>query len=646
MACGRLLRAVDYLSTVSGGGYIGCFLGALFVRGGEFAKEQAKAAKVKQRIDVQPIVHAEEFLGNNDSLMIGWLRENGRHLAPNGAGDLITAVAVQLRNWLSVVLVMGVSLLTVFLGAHVLWLGIDCVREWSFLAGKVAIPKEGEISWWTPWLVPTLGAAAMSVAFDWGYWLISSPSDKAGMRYSSKLAVLFALIVSCWLGLNIPNLDALFSWQKIGPVLEPDYANIFQVVLALGLLTLLFFGVMWQVGRISLKDERLKQEREVGPGPTGREEKQELARRLRNRYAANLKLWLVVTACLLAFALIDSFGQSLYLASKRAPGWPTALKAVWSASALALIFSFGDKLSTWIGRFSGGKKARPSLELIALVAGIVGVLLFLLNCNVLAHACAWGFKDPALEACHDRRFFWIMLLGSAVLAYLFGRNLPFLNASSVQYLYGARLVRAYLGATNPHRYFPRQVAVTDTIAGDDSSLAEYVPFEKGGAASYHQRHVQRNMLGQISARATRPKRSSHCHRPGRPECRRSVPCTMERGRERSPRLGHHSKSGGRSQQGFPDVSAFHSNDRPTAGSASHAGTLDRHFRRSRRHRHGTEHVAGVQLAGRLGQRTSGLLVGQLRQATGTSQERGCSRQDRLGRARVQCVVPGAVLSSG
>src|SRR5262245_33390892 len=63
------LRGIDILSTVSGGGYIGAFLGAMF-----------------SRDDATP-ESVEKQLGNSSSQPVHWLRENGRYLAPNGSGD-------------------------------------------------------------------------------------------------------------------------------------------------------------------------------------------------------------------------------------------------------------------------------------------------------------------------------------------------------------------------------------------------------------------------------------------------------------------------------------------------------------------------------------------------------------------------------
>src|SRR5512145_2454120 len=77
----RLIRRIDYLSTVSGGGYFGGFLGAAFSRSGGSADQ------------------VENDLSNNHSWPVNWLRENGRFLSPNGAGDTWLSAAIALRNW-------------------------------------------------------------------------------------------------------------------------------------------------------------------------------------------------------------------------------------------------------------------------------------------------------------------------------------------------------------------------------------------------------------------------------------------------------------------------------------------------------------------------------------------------------------------
>src|SRR5690606_9634692 len=82
LARAGLVRRIDYLSTVSGGGYFGAFLGALFTRE-----------------SIENVADVEEVLKSTDDRRLRSLRENGSYLAPAGVSDLWLGGAVLLRNW-------------------------------------------------------------------------------------------------------------------------------------------------------------------------------------------------------------------------------------------------------------------------------------------------------------------------------------------------------------------------------------------------------------------------------------------------------------------------------------------------------------------------------------------------------------------
>ena len=116
----NILPRIDYLSTVSGGGYIGSFLGALFARK-ELPTVDGQTVTplndAKDNASKPGVRHAEvrNLLTKADSVPLHWLRENGRYLTPNGGGDTIMAMGIALRNWMSVLSVMAILTLTVFL---------------------------------------------------------------------------------------------------------------------------------------------------------------------------------------------------------------------------------------------------------------------------------------------------------------------------------------------------------------------------------------------------------------------------------------------------------------------------------------------------------------------------------------------------
>ena len=132
-----LLGRFDYLSTVSGGGYIGAFLCSLFVPGRLWKGTDARAAaedayRVLQqdppgriRAPGKPDEHdRRHFLRS----ALAWLRENGRYLTPTSAGDMTYAVALAIRNWFSVQYVIGTFIAATF--ALVLLLRFALAAAW------------------------------------------------------------------------------------------------------------------------------------------------------------------------------------------------------------------------------------------------------------------------------------------------------------------------------------------------------------------------------------------------------------------------------------------------------------------------------------------------------------------------------------
>ncbi len=88
LARGECLDRVDFLSTVSGGGYFGSFLGRLFTREWITDVNDVRAGAARagttagQRHPVAAAWAAKVFR---------WLRDNGRYLAPRGSGDRAAA---------------------------------------------------------------------------------------------------------------------------------------------------------------------------------------------------------------------------------------------------------------------------------------------------------------------------------------------------------------------------------------------------------------------------------------------------------------------------------------------------------------------------------------------------------------------------
>ncbi|HTD90234.1 MAG TPA: patatin-like phospholipase family protein, partial [Burkholderiales bacterium] len=123
-AAGRrsLLRQFDYLSTVSGGGFIGSFFTSLFAQKrlnlSADLDDKATAEQAYQvfREDPPGRLHStDQFDAANPGRMpLAWLRENGRYMAPTG-GDRMYAATVAIRNWCAMHYVLGTMLVSLYL---------------------------------------------------------------------------------------------------------------------------------------------------------------------------------------------------------------------------------------------------------------------------------------------------------------------------------------------------------------------------------------------------------------------------------------------------------------------------------------------------------------------------------------------------
>ena len=146
---GQLSR-IDYLSTVSGGGYIGAMFGRL--------------------VSAVGIARAQELLARNDSPVLAWLRRNGRYLTPSGSRDLGIAVVSYLRAFLAIHAEFMIVCLpfALFVMAPHIWQATTGARfgfaQW----------QSWQVLWWPRraglWLLLAPGLMA-------GYWVARDTAD-------------------------------------------------------------------------------------------------------------------------------------------------------------------------------------------------------------------------------------------------------------------------------------------------------------------------------------------------------------------------------------------------------------------------------------------------------------------------------------
>ena len=389
----RLIRQIDYLSTVSGGGYFGSFLGTAFSRkGGSPAQVEAE-------------------LANNQSWSVRWLRENGRFLSPNGAGDNWLSAAVGLRNWC--------ALHTVLLTFTCLVLGLGALIRSDLASANVTRDV------WRP--VEEFFWSHQAAGIWWSPWLV--------------------LPVITFLALMVPTGTVYWSTQLL-----PLMRTIRRVVGA------------FHRGVTDMSDV-------------------EFAGRCQNILTRGFMLGLIPTVWLTALAIVDSLGQTVYARWSGADfGFP-ALWTVLTGAGFGL-FGFGAKLAVYMERLVGKRGFRIPLDVAALGLALLWSFLIVLALSVLNFGWAWQWASVANgDQFRHMSGGWQLMTAVAICAvasWIFSRSFGFVNLSSLQQVYCARLARAYVGATNPQRQRHANHNMTELIPGDDLALEDYAPHQHGG----------------------------------------------------------------------------------------------------------------------------------------------------------------------
>jgi hypothetical protein len=476
-----LLSKIDYLSTVSGGGYFGAFLGRLFSR-----PEVRTTDEVEQLLSGVPGASAKPGARALPDVL-DWLRENGRYLSPNGSGDLLQAGAGVLRNWFAIQFVLYTFFVMLFLTAHMARaLVAVSVPEWSaayvealewWLPGRALI-------WWSPfitlWLIPFVVGA---IPLGWAYWMIGRVGSH-GRFYERPV---FGLIVAAVLTVGLLAAAPTPAWRCLACAL-----------LAVELLTALCWAAAYgnAVRRARMKDAQEVFRTASDPTRVEQVYKDDEAR---NALSAWLKVALVMAVVAWAYALVDSISQTAYLAFATGQ-WPQL--PLWVGSLLSMLIAlaaFGQKIAVTFGGRVGGSRPSVPVSIIATVAALLIATLLLLIADGVSHAIAWNFKVPGsapwywLDGIPDDQLSRHSVLGDlwgpglgwalfVLFSLIFGWCWPFLNGSSQQPLYSARLTRAYLGASNPLRMDPANQKVTRVLPGDNTDLSNYYPAAGGWKA--------------------------------------------------------------------------------------------------------------------------------------------------------------------
>lgn len=455
-----LLREFDYVSSVSGGGYIASFFISLFVPGRLREKSDSKTAasdayKVLQYEPPGRLRRREDYSTREAGEgPMGWLRDNGRYLAPTGGGDLTYAAALTIRNWFSVQYVLGTLLIAVLSllalirgGVAVAWQPYADVEQWLLVQAQ-----DGKL-WWSPvWILPLACIFLWLAPFATAYWLTHAREGESDSSkpQSFSLAACYALL----LGLSFSAAAlAVHDWRLV------QWQALPWLLATLGAIALLAFAVhaLSAPRAASISAHRVLTTRGLTAG-----------------------LQFLITLSVIALA--DTLGQHLYLLATAGEFWksltPGALAGalVWLFRRMAGFFD-EKKASGWV-------KALP----MSLLAGLAGVVLLLLIITVWAVFVQWvqwtGLAPDDALIRNDQRLAIIagMFVIFLMLSLTAGRFSGFLNLSTLQNLYGARLTRAYLGASNGKRF-------VRTDSGSNRSVAEPIEGDQIAREKYYGRDV-------------------------------------------------------------------------------------------------------------------------------------------------------------
>lgn len=518
MSRAGVLNRIDYLSTVSGGGYAGSFYRSLFVptplRGANAATEGVNVARWCEGRAAS--LGADPLGSNIGRAAVEQLRQGGSFLSPNGPVDNFYAALIAARNWAAVALVTGVALLGLFLLVQIPrtlpWPAIrnhtgiilgqkptplatipaepPCAAgsgpQLRLLPPTCAKPSSGTGAEPTPqalfgpligsswlWLATLLLVPFWTGPVAWGYWLTRNGSRVPRLRARRLISG------STFMALLLAGVGAAGTLLA-GGFNKTSFAFGLVGVSGAGA-PLAYAAALW---RNSREESGLLEDR------AGSEDSAILAQE--NRIRTKMSRWLLkgsqAVLVLAALALADDMGRVLYhLLQGELPTKADGLGAtLFGSASLALIpaarwllkrmdkGSLPDwpKLAGLIRRFA---------RVLSLLAGVFLLGGLLSIWSVISYALVWHgapieIAGPPATWGAPEGAAWInpTVLSALVLtiALVLGHFHGFLNQSSLAFFYASRLRKAYLGASNVDR-IAAGTAPDMELTNDEIELAAY-----------------------------------------------------------------------------------------------------------------------------------------------------------------------------
>src|SRR5690606_33353585 len=119
--------------------------------------------------------------------------------------------------------------------------------------------------------------------------------------------------------------------------------------------------------------------------------------------------------------------------------------SLWTllTAAATGLFGFGAKFALVVERVLGSTKIRVPLNAVALVAALAWALLIVLGLSVTAAGFGWNWQpvwsDNTFHPMTNAWPLFLVVTLSLLGSWIFSRNFGFVNLSSMQQVYAARL---------------------------------------------------------------------------------------------------------------------------------------------------------------------------------------------------------------
>ncbi len=442
-----LLGRFDYLSSVSGGGYVAAMLGRLVGKADDAATPSGDCG----------LLEAERTLAHHDGNVLDWLRRNGRYLSPGGSRDIGIVVVTYLRALLAIHLEFMVFCL--------MWgLLVIAPHLWQYSTQVLSSAWKG---WYSPWVALSAGLLmAVGPGLIAGYWFTRDTPRAEAHSWRAR-----AVQAVQWLMATL--LVTLVLWMQrdaSAPVLDSLYANGPSAYAVTSLMigsVLLGQALSWA----ALLHPRM---RKSGNALA--------AARLRNWLTRALHGTGVAAALLLALGVLDA--ASWWLLQELLTGssaWWGGIGA--GGVGILLLRSFAQPLQQLAANTEGhAREWLPKLLGVLSTAGLMClVMAWLVTLQWLVFAP--DSIDAISSAPPLMRAIFVLLACVAWIA-LTSTNTHMPNSTSLHAFYRARLTRAYLAVGNPSRLpwrgLGKERSVRTVVEGDDGLLAHYRPEDQGG----------------------------------------------------------------------------------------------------------------------------------------------------------------------